>query len=215
MKNHFQSKSLHLGKRERTRSALIDSTIDVIATKGFENASIKEIARNAGMANGTFYNHFPTREHAVAEAVAAVIKEISEEIKTQVSGVVDGLDRIIISSDLMADRVLEDPAWGVLVVGALPHVGEIEVDVTANMRREIEYAASQGLVTLQCNWLLEAQILAVLSFGISVQLKQGYSKQTRAQTYEAVLRLLGCSLSDSKKRVERILTQRETEKNIQ
>jgi len=64
------------GKRERTRVALIEAAIDVLAEKGLEGASIDDLVRVAGMARGTFYNYFQTRE----EVICAVSEHIRERI---------------------------------------------------------------------------------------------------------------------------------------
>lgn len=62
------------GKRERTRIALIEAAIDVLAEKGLEGSSIDDLVRVAGMARGTFYNYFQTREEVVC-AVSEYIQE--------------------------------------------------------------------------------------------------------------------------------------------
>ena len=54
METYFRQQAIGANKRVRTRSALIDGAIDVFAEKGFEEASISEIAAVAGLANGTF-----------------------------------------------------------------------------------------------------------------------------------------------------------------
>ncbi len=62
------------GKRDRTRVALIEAAIDVLAEKGLEGTSIDDLMRTAGMARGTFYNYFQTREEVVC-AVSSFIRE--------------------------------------------------------------------------------------------------------------------------------------------
>lgn len=62
------------GKRDRTRIALIEAAIDVLADKGLEGTSIDDLMQVAGMARGTFYNYFQTREE-LALAVSAHIRE--------------------------------------------------------------------------------------------------------------------------------------------
>lgn len=63
-----------LGKRERTRLALLQAAIRVLAEQGLEGTSIDEFTRAAGMARGTFYNYFDSRE-ALAFAVSQHIRE--------------------------------------------------------------------------------------------------------------------------------------------
>ncbi|HQQ62373.1 MAG TPA: TetR/AcrR family transcriptional regulator [Pseudomonadales bacterium] len=50
------------GKRDRTRLALVEAAIEILADKGLEGTSIDELMRVAGMARGTFYNYFESRD---------------------------------------------------------------------------------------------------------------------------------------------------------
>ena len=45
-------------KRARTRRALLTAGMVVLAEKGPEGATVGEIARQAHVSSGTFYNHF-------------------------------------------------------------------------------------------------------------------------------------------------------------
>jgi AcrR family transcriptional regulator len=49
--------------KEKTKINILESAVDLIITKGFKNASMREIAKNAGVSNPTIYNYFPTKEH--------------------------------------------------------------------------------------------------------------------------------------------------------
>ncbi|WP_297694395.1 TetR/AcrR family transcriptional regulator [Phenylobacterium sp.] len=55
-------------KRQRTREALIDATLAVIAEKGFEGASLDEIAARAGVTKGAIYSNFRSKAELVWEA---------------------------------------------------------------------------------------------------------------------------------------------------
>ena len=49
---------------QRNRGALVEAAAAAFATHGAD-ASLEEIARQAGVGTGTLYRHFPTREHLV------------------------------------------------------------------------------------------------------------------------------------------------------
>ena len=51
-----------LENSEETRKALFDSAFRVVAEDGYADASIDKIATGAGVAKGTFYNYFETRQ---------------------------------------------------------------------------------------------------------------------------------------------------------
>ncbi len=205
MDRYFSNKSLKLGKRERTRSALIDSAIQVIAEKGFETASIKEITQAAGLANGTFYNHFTDREALAREAAAVVALEIAQEIAEEVSDVDDGLDKVIISTDKVIDRALNAPTWGRILMGAWHYLDDFQQDVAQIMRSDLKLAKRQGLISVTINQLLEHQLTALIVLSISQQIKNGRNKTTRLETAAAILRLLGIPADEAKQRATKAL----------
>ncbi|MEA3491920.1 MAG: TetR family transcriptional regulator [Campylobacterota bacterium] len=48
--------------KAKTKAKIIRSSVDLITQKGFKNASLREIAKNAGVSNPTIYNYFPNKE---------------------------------------------------------------------------------------------------------------------------------------------------------
>ncbi|MEK9971135.1 MAG: TetR/AcrR family transcriptional regulator [Ferrovibrio sp.] len=96
-------------KRDRTRRQLLDAALKVFAARGFEAGSIQEIAAVAGVANGTFYNYFPTKD-AILEA-AAVHFGVSycERIDASCSQVTDAAERMAIGGRRYMLLALEQP----------------------------------------------------------------------------------------------------------
>ena len=72
-------------KRERTRNALIEAAIDVLAEKGLEGTSIDDLMRVAGMARGTFYNYFQTRDDVVRAVADFIHGELHRQVLSRVS----------------------------------------------------------------------------------------------------------------------------------
>ena len=72
------------GKRERTRQALIDAAIEVLAARGLEATSIDDLMRSAGMARGTFYNYFQTRDDVVRAVAQFIHDAIAQHILAKV-----------------------------------------------------------------------------------------------------------------------------------
>lgn len=55
--------------RDSIRKTLIQLGLDTVEQKGYRSTSVEEIARNAGIAKGTFYNFFLSKEHFYFEAM--------------------------------------------------------------------------------------------------------------------------------------------------
>ncbi len=73
-------------KRARTRAQLRQAGIAAIAARGPEGLTVGEVAKLAGVAQGTFYNHFPS--------LTDLVEEIAEQLGTGVEIARDALDAI-------------------------------------------------------------------------------------------------------------------------
>jgi AcrR family transcriptional regulator len=68
----------------RNRTALLAAARDVFGEHG-EDASVDEIARRAGIAKGTFFRHFSSKENLIQELVAdrlVTLGDVAHEINT-------------------------------------------------------------------------------------------------------------------------------------
>lgn len=54
-------------RRLETRARLFDAALAEISDRGFAAADVSAIAAAAGVVRGTFYFHFPTKEHVLIE----------------------------------------------------------------------------------------------------------------------------------------------------
>jgi len=59
------SKSRMTPKSIRTRQKILDAALLLFIEKGYEKATMRQIALQVGMAPGSLYHHFPTKEHIV------------------------------------------------------------------------------------------------------------------------------------------------------
>jgi AcrR family transcriptional regulator len=68
------SKSRMTPKSIRTRQKILDAALLLFTEKGYDKATMRQIAVQADMAPGSIYHHFPTKEHIV-QAFYDVIHE--------------------------------------------------------------------------------------------------------------------------------------------
>ena len=54
-------------QRLATRERVYEAALAVIAERGMAGADVREIVERAGVARGTFYLHFPTKQHVLLE----------------------------------------------------------------------------------------------------------------------------------------------------
>ncbi|MGB8643817.1 MAG: TetR/AcrR family transcriptional regulator [Anaerolineae bacterium] len=73
---------------EQRRSQILTAALDVFARKGFERATIADIAREAGMAEGSIYNYFKNKSDLLVSLPQQIIRPN-----------VDALDAYLLSPD--------------------------------------------------------------------------------------------------------------------
>jgi len=68
-------------KRSRTRAKLIEAAVAVIGEKGFDRASLAEIAARAGMTRGAVYGNFRNKEELFLSLVGDLWKPILPPVR--------------------------------------------------------------------------------------------------------------------------------------
>jgi AcrR family transcriptional regulator len=76
-------------RRMETRARLFDAALAEIARSGLAGADVSAIAGAAGVVRGTFYFHFPTKEHVLVELERSEEVRIVEELDAAQSGTDD------------------------------------------------------------------------------------------------------------------------------
>jgi AcrR family transcriptional regulator len=57
-----KTRGKRLENKEKTRKAILRAALQLFAEKGFYQTTTKAIARKAGIAEGTLFNYFETKE---------------------------------------------------------------------------------------------------------------------------------------------------------
>lgn len=68
-------------EKAKTRVKILESAVDVITEKGFKSASMREIAKRAGVGDATIYNYFPSKEKLLYGYCEHVQQQVLVELK--------------------------------------------------------------------------------------------------------------------------------------
>ena len=68
-------------KGERRKKGLLKIAYRMFIEKGYDNTSIDEIITEAGIAKGTYYYHFPSKEATLEAVIDMMISEEAERAK--------------------------------------------------------------------------------------------------------------------------------------
>jgi AcrR family transcriptional regulator len=133
-----------LERREKTRQKLIAAAARVIATGGDKNATIDDFIQAAGVARGTFYNYFPTREDLLEALWTQVGKDPFLEIRDACAAVSDPAERLIAQAWHILMRSGEDQVWGWLVFALSGNTETVNADLRAYPAPDLEAGLKAG-----------------------------------------------------------------------
>lgn len=133
-----------LERREKTRQKLIAAAARVIATSGDKNATIDDFIQAAGVARGTFYNYFPTREDLLDALWTQVGKDPFLEIRQACATLDDPAERLIAQAYLILKRSGEDQVWGWLVFALSGNAETVNADLRAYPAPDLEAGLAEG-----------------------------------------------------------------------
>jgi AcrR family transcriptional regulator len=69
-----------VAQKQATREHLYDQAMRLFAARGYDAVSVEDIVREAGVARGTFYVHFPRKEDVLIELIRRSDKHIVGKI---------------------------------------------------------------------------------------------------------------------------------------
>jgi TetR/AcrR family fatty acid metabolism transcriptional regulator len=76
------------------RDAILRAAIDVFAERGFFHAQVADVARAAGIAAGTVYLYFRSKDDLLVSIFERTMKDALAESRAAVAGVTDPADRL-------------------------------------------------------------------------------------------------------------------------
>jgi len=115
--------------KEKTKIKILEEAVNLIIEKGFKNASMREIAKNAGVSNPTIYNYFPTKEKILYAYVEQKHKEtamILQEIEDFHTYTLREQLQTLIETEL--ELYLEDREFILQIADMVFHSGGLKLD---------------------------------------------------------------------------------------
>lgn len=98
-------------RREQTHESLLDALYDVVVEDGLAAATVAAVAERADVAIGTFYNHFDSRDDAIAELSSRHTGRLADLIRDLSAATEDMHDVIDIIARGAIEMLGQDRRW--------------------------------------------------------------------------------------------------------
>jgi AcrR family transcriptional regulator len=131
-------------RKARTRQALIDAAVRLIAAGRGERASIQEITEQADVGFGSFYNHFPSKEELFLAASSDVLERWGQMIDQACAAISDPAEVFAVSFRISARLGWTHPEIARFLLGAGLDLLDAPNGLAPRARRDIKAAQAAG-----------------------------------------------------------------------
>lgn len=152
-------------RMQRTRTALLAAGSELLVDRPIEAISIDEVVSRAGVAKGSFFNHF-TDKHAFAAAVGAEVRaELEACVTVANAGIEDPVARIAGGMCVAAQFALQHPRRTRILLRSQDPPTSRSHPLNRGLREDIDAALDLGLLRPEARsagllyWLGLCQVL--------------------------------------------------------
>jgi AcrR family transcriptional regulator len=149
----------------RTRSALLTAGMELLVERPVDAISIDEFVAAAGVAKGSFFNHFGDKRQ-LASAIASGIRIEVEQLVGQVNtGVADPLERLAGGMVAAASYALANPQQTAVLARSFNGTSLDDHPINAGLLQDLRDARSAGAIDIPSEqagvlyWLGACQIV--------------------------------------------------------
>lgn len=194
------------GRRDRTRAALIRAAETLMSAKSVDAVSIDEIVETAGVAKGTFYNHFPDKDALQHELLETIRFDITKVIAGHNAQIEDPARRVARAFCATLRYALEHPARGEFLTRASMAFRLIDERMNQGLVRDVGIGLAAGRFPIAATESGALLMMGIIHAALVQTLAHGqqFSVVARAQHLGAML-LRGLGLPHDE--AERIAAQ--------
>ena len=180
-------------RKARTRQALIDAAVRLIAEGRGDRASIQEITEEADIGFGSFYNHFESKEQLFQTASEKVLEHWGQMIDRASVGLTDPAELFAVGMRISGRLGWTHPDIAGFLTGAGLDALDIPRGLAPRALRDIQAGQAAGRFTVpDADIALSAAAGGLLGLLRMCQRHpERVTETTVDQLAEAVLRLLG------------------------
>ncbi len=155
-------------KDDEKRRSILESATRVFASKGFYNAKIQEVAAEAGVAHGTVYLYFKSKDDLLAAIFYEVLGDLIEYIHSEVQKEKRAEDKFRKMISLQIDIIEENPDLTKLILIEFPRTGKFlsnsNIDILSKYIDMIASIINEGIREGEFDVNIKIDIVATMIY---------------------------------------------------
>lgn len=162
---------------DQRTAEILETARLVFSEKGFDGASMQDLARRSGMSVGNFYRYFPSK----AAIVAALISRNLAEMEHDFAAILEVTDPMSALRDKISARITqakcqsEGQLWAEITAAALrkPEIGQISIQmeeaILGHLVKIFAHITNIPVGEAKDRWSTHARLIVMLVKGCAMQ----------------------------------------------
>jgi len=158
-------------RRERrklaTHKALMDATLTLLSSRSIDAVTVDDIAMQADVAKGTFYNYFQDKDALARELALTLRARVENAIALTNEGVADPAERIARALCCVVRYCQKAPEQAPAMARLFPHATDPAAPINAGVRADVRAGRAQGRILTPSEDVAIACIIGVFMAGVT------------------------------------------------
>jgi AcrR family transcriptional regulator len=99
-----------MARTERTRQRIVRAALELFTTQGYHPTTTPQLAKRAGIAEGTIYRHFPGKQQLLSELYRGAARWATRSVREADAAPVTPRDKLARLGQLLVEGAAREPA---------------------------------------------------------------------------------------------------------
>ncbi len=176
--------------RAATRQRLLESGQALFAQQGLHKVTTHDIAAHAGVAAGTFYNHFSDKHALFRELVDAAVDELNRRVERARNEAAPLPERLRAHATALIDFAEDNRDMIRVVFSGDAESAQVEHDVLDRLARSVADVRRQFIASGQLSDLLDPEVVSQALVGMWARVIAWWAEDPTRASRETVIETL-------------------------
>jgi AcrR family transcriptional regulator len=176
----------------RIREALLNACGDLLSEQPIDAITINNIVETAGVAKGSFYNHFPDKEALAAEVSSAIRVELERSVEESNRNVTDPAYRLVRGMCIHLQMAVADPRRAIIMLRGAGWRTATNNPLNEGIKADITDGLASGRFEPRCEDAGVIQVIGAVFFTMLRIIEEQHSAEQAIELATRVFTLILC-----------------------
>ena len=199
-----RSTSAREAKSQRIREALLQACGDLLAQHPIDAITINNIVDAAGVAKGSFYNHFPDKETLAAAVATGIRLDVERAVEASNTNVTDPAYKVVRGICNHLQLAWSDPRRATIMLRGHETNSIAESPLNLNIRAHLQEGLASGRFAPRCEEVGIIQLIGTTSASMLRIIEQQYTLEQAVDFATRICTLVLCGFGVEEEEATRI-----------